>query len=118
MPYKRAIVLFLWFFSAYIVHAQAPKIVYSEPEKEDSRRTNFEIIGKMNGNFLVYKANRNDDAICIYDNDMKLKERVKLDFTPDQQLINVDFITYPDFFYMIYEFQKKGVVHCMATKMD
>ncbi|MEP6749970.1 MAG: hypothetical protein ABJB86_19685 [Bacteroidota bacterium] len=118
MPYKRAIVLFLLFFTAYIVHAQAPKIVYSEPEKEDSRRTNFEIIGKMNGNFLVYKANRNDDAICIYDNDMKLKERVKLDFTPDQQLINVDFVSYPDFFYMIYEFQKKGVVHCMVTKMD
>jgi len=118
MPYKRIIVLFLLFFAGRTVYAQAPKIVYSEPEKEDSRRTNFEIIGKMNGNFLVYKANRNDDAICIYDNDMKLKERVKLDFTPDQQLINVDFVAYPDFFYMIYEFQRKGVVHCMATKMD
>ena len=118
MPYKRIIVLFLLFFAGRTVYAQAPKIVYSEPEKEDSRRTNFEIIGKMNGNFLVYKANRNDDAICIYDNDMKLKERVKLDFTPDQQLINVDFVAYPDFFYMIYEFQRKGIVHCMATKMD
>ena len=112
------IVLFLLFFIVYTGHAQAPRIVYSEPEKEDSRRTNFEIIGKMNGNFLVYKANRNDDAICIYDNDMKLKERVKLDFTPDQQLINVDFVAYPDFFYMIYEFQRKGVVHCMAAKLD
>ena len=118
MPYKRIIVLFLLFFAGRTIYAQAPKIVYSEPEKEDSRRTNFEIIGKMNGNFLVYKANRNDDAICIYDNDMKLKERVKLDFTPDQQLINVDFVAYPDFFYMIYEFQRKGIVHCMATKMD
>jgi len=29
---------------------------------------------------------------------MKLKERVKLDFTPDQQLINVDFVAYPIFF--------------------
>jgi len=118
MPYKRIIVLFLLFFAGRTVYAQAPKIVYSEPEKEDSRRTNFEIIGKMNGNFLVYKANRNDDAICIYDNDMKLKERVKLDFTPDQQLINVDFVAYSDFFYIIYEFQRKGIVHCMATKMD
>jgi len=54
MPYKRIIVLFLLFFAGRTVYAQAPKIVYSEPEKEDSRRTNFEIIGKMNGNFLVY----------------------------------------------------------------
>ncbi|GAC1587257.1 MAG: hypothetical protein NVS3B8_01320 [Chitinophagaceae bacterium] len=110
--------LVLLFFTAGLVRAQAPRIFYSEPEKEDSRRTNFEIIGKMNGNFLVYKSNRNDDAICIYDNDMKLKDRVKLDFTPDQQLINVDFVAYPDFFYMIYEFQRRGVVHCMAAKLD
>ena len=118
MPYRRLTTLFLLFFTASLVNAQAPRILYSEPEKEDSRRTSFEIIGKMNGNFLVYKANRSDNAICIYDNDMKLKNRVKLDFTPDQQLINVDFVAYPDFFYMIYEFQRRGVVHCMAAKLD
>ena len=104
--------------AAGFAKAQAPRIVYTEPEKDDSRRTNFEIIGKLNGNFLIYKSNRNDDAICLYDNDMKLKDRVKLDFTPDQQLINIDFIAYPDFFYMIYQYQKKGIVHCMAAKMD
>ena len=31
------------------------KVTYSDFEKEDSRDINFEIIGKMNGNFLVYK---------------------------------------------------------------
>ncbi|MEO5592095.1 MAG: hypothetical protein ABIR15_01450 [Chitinophagaceae bacterium] len=118
MPYKSLIIITLLFFTACQLKAQAPRIVYTEPEKEDSRRTNFEIIGKLNGNFLVYKSNHNDDAICIYDNDMKLKERVKLDFTPDQQLINVDFVAYPDFFYMIYEFQRKGIVHCVAAKLD
>ena len=118
MPYMRFVLVALLFFTASLLKAQAPKIQYTEPEKEDSRRTNFEIIGKLNGNFLVYKSNHNDDAICIYDNDMKLKERVKLDFTPDQQLINVDFVAYPDFFYMIYEYQKKGVVHCVAAKLD
>ncbi|MEO5684969.1 MAG: hypothetical protein ABIQ88_20160 [Chitinophagaceae bacterium] len=118
MPYKRIIIAALLFFTVSLLKAQAPRIVYSEPEKEDSRRTNFEIIGKLNGNFLVYKSNRNDDAICIYDNDMKLKERVKLDFTPDQQLINVDFVAYPDFFYMIYQYQRKGIVYCMAAKLD
>jgi hypothetical protein len=118
MPYRRLTIFILMLFIAGLAKAQAPKIVYSETEKDDSRRTNFEIIGKLNGNFLIYKANRNDDAICIYDNDMKLKDRVKLDFTPEQQLINVDFVAYPDFFYVIYEFQRKGVVHCMAAKLD
>src|ERR1700712_295396 len=106
MPYKRLVLIVaVLFFTSALLKAQAPRIVYTEPEKEDSRRTNFEIIGKLNGNFLIYKANHNDDAICIYDNDMKLKQRVKLDFTPDQQLINVDFVSYPDFCYMIYEFK-------------
>ena len=109
--------LFLFVLVTSHSQGQGPKITYTEPEREDSRRTNFEIIGKLNGNFLVYKANRSDDAICIYDNDMKLKERVKLDFTPDQ-LINVDFIAYSDFFYCIYQYQKKSVVHCMMAKMD
>ena len=118
MPYKNLLILFLLFPVAHVAKAQAPKITYSEPEKDDSRRTNFEIIGKFNGNFLIYKSNRSDDAICIYDNDMKLKDRVKLDFTPDQQLINVDFISYPDFFYIIYQYQKKSIIHCMAAKMD
>ena len=118
MPYKRVMSLVLTLFMAGLVVGQAPKISYSEPEKEDSRRTNFEIIGKMSGNFLVYKNNRNDNAVCIYDNDMKLKSRVKLDFIGDQQLINVDFVWYPDFFYMIYQYQKKGIVHCVAAKLD
>jgi hypothetical protein len=119
MPLKKSLIAVLLSFSGCLAAvAQAPKITYSEPEREDSRRTSFEIIGKLNGNFLVYKSNRNDDAVCIYDTDMKLKERVKLDFTPDQQLINVDFVAYPDFFYMIYQYQKKGVVHCAAAKLD
>ncbi len=110
--------LMVLIFTVAAVKAQAPRIVYSEPEKEDNRRTSFEIIGKMNGNFLVFKSNRADNAICIYDDDMKLLNRVKLDFVPDQQLINVDFVAYPDFFYMIYEYQRKGIVHCMAAKLD
>src|SRR6266702_3143842 len=103
MPFKITFIIpLLLVFSIFAGHAQGPKIVYSEPEREDSRRTSFEIIGKLNGNFLVYKSNRSDDAVCIYDIDMKLKERVKLDFTPDQ-VVNVDVVAYPDFFYMIYQ---------------
>lgn len=118
MPFKKSwIASLLLVFCALSGLAQGPKIVYSEPEREDSRRTSFEVIGKMNGNFLVYKSNRSDDAICIYDNDMKLKERVKLEFTPEQ-MINVDFVAYTDFFYMIYQYQKKGVVYCAAAKLD
>jgi hypothetical protein len=119
MTYKGLFVSNLLIMLSFIVTAQSvpPRIYYTEPEREDSRRTNFEIIGKVGGNFLVYKANRSDDAICIYDNEMKLKQRLKLEVTPDQ-LINVDFVAYADFFYMFYQYQKKNVVHCLAVKID
>ena len=96
---------------------RAQHIVYSEPQRDDVRRTEFEIIGKINGNFLVFTNNRSDNNISIFDNDMKLKQRVQLDFLPDK-IINSYFIAYPDFFYMIYEYQKKNIVHCAAAKVD
>ncbi|HMH22890.1 MAG TPA: hypothetical protein VK563_13985 [Puia sp.] len=95
----------------------AQKITYSEPEREDSRRTNFEIIGKINGNYLIFKNNNSTNSICVYSEDMKLLQRTPLDFMPDKY-INVDFVAYPDYFYMIFEHQHKSIVHCTAVKMD
>src|SRR5579859_972535 len=78
--------------------AQVQQITYSEPEREDGRRTNFEIIGKLSGNYLVFKNNGSTNAISIYDSAMKLQQRVPLGFMPDRY-INVDFVAYPEFFY-------------------
>ncbi len=93
------------------------QVTYSDYEQDNSRDINFEIIGKMNGNFLVYKNLRTRHKINIYDNDMKIKESIKLDFMPDKTF-NVDFVTYPNFFYMVYQYQKKNILHCMGVKMD
>ena len=41
------------------ITATAQKIVYSESEKDDTRRLNFEVAGKVGGNFLIYKNIRN-----------------------------------------------------------
>lgn len=95
----------------------AQRITYSDPEKMDDRDINFDIIGKMNGNFLVYKNVRWRHAISIYDAEMQLKERVNLEFMPDKTF-NVDFVAYPDYFYLIYQHQKKNIVYCMGVKID
>ncbi|RZS70763.1 hypothetical protein EV199_2658 [Pseudobacter ginsenosidimutans] len=97
--------------------SRAQKIAYAEPEREDNRRTNFEIIGKVGNNILVFKNNRTDNAISVYDNDMKLINRVKLDYM-DDRWINVDFIPYANHTWMIYQFQRKNVVYCMGVKLN
>ena len=54
-------------------------MVYSEPEKDDTRRLNFDIVGKINGNFLIYKNIRNKNWIALLDNDMKQVGSVEQD---------------------------------------
>jgi hypothetical protein len=104
------------FISGYLLKAQ--KIVYSEPDRDDNRRMNFEIIGKINGNFLIYKNLRSKNWIEILDNDMKEVTKVNQDYMPDERLVNVDFFPYNDFFYAVYQFQKRNVVYCEAVKID
>ncbi len=36
------------------VFMQAQRIVYSQPEQDDTRKTDFEIIGRVSGNILVF----------------------------------------------------------------
>jgi hypothetical protein len=86
----------------------AQRITYSLAEREDSRRTDFEIIGKVGSNILVFKNNRNENAISVYNNDMKLVERVKLEYV-DDRWINVDFVPYTDHVWMIYQFQRRSI---------
>ncbi|MEI9911939.1 MAG: hypothetical protein WDO71_21220 [Bacteroidota bacterium] len=112
-----------WFLGMIFLTAgfsvSAQKIVYSEPDRDDSRRLNFEIAGKIGGNFLIYKNIRNTSWITLLDNDMKQIAKVEQDFVPDNdKMINVDFFPYGDFCYMIYQYQKRSIVHCIAAKID
>ncbi len=92
--------------------------MYSEPETEDTRRLTFEVIGKVSGNFLIYKNSRNRSYIASYDNDMKLLAKEEHKYLPDERLINVDFFPYGDFAYMIYQYQKRNTIYCNAVKVD
>lgn len=114
MKFKISVLLGVFIFPLILF---AQRIKYSAPERDDSRSLNFEIVGKVNGNFIVYKNIRAKNAVSVYDNEMKLKERVDLDFIPDRT-INVDFVAYPDYFYIIYQFQKRGILYCMGAKLD
>lgn len=118
MNLKKWLVLIFTSLSLFFsLSSQAQKITYSEPERDDTRRTEFEIIGRVGGNILVFKNNRSNNFISVYDNEMKLVERVPLDYI-DDRWINVDFIPYSDHAWMIYQYQKKGIVYCMGVKID
>lgn len=112
----RKISLFAMFLTLISFYTTAQSITYSEPDRNDLRQTEFDIIGKVKNNILVYKSIRDNYAISVYDNSMKQIDRVKCNFLPDK-IINADFIVYNDYAYMIYQYQKKNVVYCMAVKI-
>ena len=110
------LILFVSFFSLpFFTIAQS--VTISDFDREDIRDINFDIIGKMNGNILVYKNIRSNHKISIFDKDMNTIETVKLGFIPERTF-NVDFISYADHFFIVYQYQKGTILHCMAVKMD
>lgn len=115
---KMKIRLLVASFLLIILTASAQRITYSEPDHDDPRSINFEIVGKLGSNVLVYKNYRDQHFISVYDNDMKLLEKVKLDFISNShRVLNTDFLQYGDYAYMIYQYQRRSIMYCMAVKI-
>jgi hypothetical protein len=104
-------------FGGYANTILAQNITYSGVERADSRNLNFEILGKFSENFLVYKNINSTHKLTIYENSMAIKETVKLNFVSDKTY-NIDFIKYPDYFLMVWQYEKGNTTYCKAVKMD
>lgn len=112
---KRYILILSYLF--FLLRADAQRINYSEIDKDDYRQMNFEIIGKVGGSIHVYKNYKNKNEISVYDNDMKLKDKVRLTVLPEK-VSNVDFVAYPDAYHMVYQHQKRNIVTFSAVKLN
>ncbi len=115
MLMKRCLLLFI-FFAAYC-SAQSQDIIYSDYNNEDNREINFEILGKMGSNYVVYKNVRWKHMLAFYDESMRMVKSFRMPFISDKTF-NIDFVTYPDHFYIIYQYDKNNTVYCNMVKMD
>ena len=116
MKYYLPLILFSLFVTTADV-CIAQTITYSEIEKTDSRNMNFEILGNFSNNYLIYKNLNKRQNLTIYDNSMSIKEEIKLDFISDRTY-NIDFITYPDHFLMVWQFEKGNTIYCKAASIN
>ncbi len=104
-------------FSSLISVSFSQKITYSVEDRDDTRDMRYEIVGRMNGNFLIYKASAITHYLCVFDQDMKQISKEKLDFITDR-VFNIDFLQYQDFVYLFYQYQKRNIIYNMAVKVD
>lgn len=95
----------------------AQKITYSVRHKESARETNFEILGKVGPNYIVFKNIAWRNIIQVFDKDMKELSNERLKYVPEK-IFNVDFVTYADQFLMIYQYKNDGIVFCDAVKLN
>jgi len=98
-------------------HASAQNILFSEIQKKDNKNIKFEILGKIEGHYLVYKNISRTHFLSTYDAQMQLIETNALDFLPES-IFDIDFIRYPDYFIVLYQYQKNKRVFCNAAKVD
>ena len=104
-------------FIFYFNISNAQNFFISEISKRDNSNIRFEILGKFKGNVLIYKNISREHFLTKYDDSMRLIESLPLDFLPEK-VFNLDFINYPNHFFIIYQFQQKNIVYCNAVKMS
>lgn len=107
----------LTIFMGSFASASAQQIIYSDESNAENIRTEFEILGKVEDQILIFKNDRGQRKISVYNQDMKLVENVSLHKRPNDWT-NVDFVTYPTHVWMIYQYVEKGIAYCMAAKLD
>lgn len=106
--------LALFVFSASL---KAQTITYSVIHNEPANDVNFEILGKVGANYLVFKNINWRNIIQVFDQNMQELSNERIKFLPEK-MINADFITYPDHFIMIYQYKRNGVLYCDAVDMN
>lgn len=104
----------------FLIAAQpllAQNITYSAVHSESAKDANFEILGKVGANYLVFKNIRDKNIIQVFDKNMVELSNDRLKEIPER-VLNVDFVTYPDYVLMVYQYKRNSVLYCEAMKLD
>lgn len=113
---KKIVIPFLLLVTAQIAAAQ--EIIYADVQKADIQKMNFEILGKIANNYLVYKELKGKNRISVYDENMRLLEEVPVNLPKRDNLLDLSFSSGNRHSNLIYQFQDGNVVYLMASKAE
>ncbi|WP_018631266.1 hypothetical protein [Niabella aurantiaca] len=99
--------------------ANAQSIVYADVNKADVQRMNFEIIGKLANNYLIYKEVKGNHQINVFNENMQLLESVPVTMLPKKgDLLDLTFYPFHNYAFLLYQFQKGNTVFCNAVRIE
>ena len=93
------------------------QINYSEPGKNNSNPFYIETIGKIEDNFLICTLEKNKYQLEIYNDELKLKDKISLDFIP-HEIDKINFISYPNSLLVLFQCRAKGLLYCNIARLN
>src|SRR5580765_7011034 len=108
---------FLLILAACVPTARAQSyITYADVNKADGSRMDFEIIGKVGSNYLVYKDVNGHGRISAYNENMQLLQEPAISALPSgEHTQDIFFFPQSDYVYMVYQYQEGNVYYCKAA---
>ena len=111
---------FLSFIAFILVGLQgltAQSYVMSGIEKTDKDQMQYEVLGKVDGRYWIYKNNEGIATIAQYNDQMQLVQQNDLVFLP-KKLNALEFVTKSNRVYAFYQFQAATTVYAMVAELD
>ena len=111
---------FLSFIAFILVGLQgltAQSYVMSGIEKTDKDQMQYEVLGKVDGRYWIYKNNDGIATIAQYNDQMQLVQQNDLVFLP-KKLNALEFVTKSNRVYAFYQFQSATTVYAMVAELD
>ncbi len=95
----------------------AQSYVMSGIQKTDKGQMQYEVLGKVEGRYWIYKNNEGISTIAQYNDQMQLVQQNDLVFLP-KKLNAIEFVTKSNRVYAFYQFQAATTVYAMVAELD
>ena len=113
----KSFLTFIAFVLAGLQSVAAQSYVLSGVEKTDKDEMQFEVLGKVDGRYWIYKNNSGIATIAQYNDQMQLVQQNDLAFLP-KKLNAIEFVTKSNRVYAFYQFQAASTVYAMVAELD
>lgn len=106
-------------FLIFSIHSLSQSITYADVDKADVAYMNFEILGKVADNYLIYKEAKGMHRICVYDYNMKLQQSIPITILPNRdKLLDISFFKSNGQFDLIYQYQDGDIVYLNLASIE
>ena len=113
----KSFLTFIAFVLAGLQGVAAQSYVLSGIEKTDKDQMQYEVLGKVDGRYWIYKNNDGIATIAQYNDQMQLVQQNDLAFLP-KKINAIEFITKSNRVFAFYQFQAATTVYAMVAELD